>query len=420
MIQTGILKNGMRFVCDYMPDVETVTTKIIVKTGSRNEATKENGISHFLEHMAFKGTINRTAKQIAYDFENIGASFNAYTSKETTAYYSKNLKEYTEKAMEILVDMLDNSIFSDEELERERGVILQELAMTNDSPSDMIFEYFSNITFKNQPYGRSILGPAKNIKKFEKNDFLSYIEKNYRADNMVLSVAGNITFEEVERIANKYFIKSRSTKKTLLKEAMYTPGFFKKEKKLEQVQCAIGFEGISYYDKDRYKVAIMNRIFGSGMSSRLFQEIREIKGLCYSICSFNDATFDTGIFTIYTAVDPINTNKTIDAVVEEIKKMVDSGVSKEELERAKVKFKSSILMSLENTTSRASSNGNDILIYDKIITKEEIIEEINSINMNDVKSSLFRLISSSEPSVALYGKVKDTYDYEEIKEKFRV
>lgn len=419
MIQTGILNNGIRVVCDYMPDVETVTTKIIVKTGSRNETTNNNGISHFLEHMAFKGTTSRTAKQIAYDFENIGASFNAYTSKETTAYYSKNLKEYTEKAVEILVDMLDNSTFSDEELERERGVILQELAMTNDSPDDMIFEYFSKTAFKNQPYGRSILGPAKNIKKFTKEDFINHIENNYTANNMVLSVAGNITIDEVVKIANKYFIKQRKNKKLKLKEAKWTSGFFAKDKKLEQVQCIIGFEGISFYDKNKYKLSVMNHILGSGMSSRLFQDVRETKGLCYTICSFNDATFDTGAFMIYAGVDPANTNKAIDAIAEEIKKMV-SNVNKEELERAKVKLKSSILMSLESTTSRASNNGSDMLLYDKIISKEEIIEEIDGTTIEDVEEILRKIVSSSDPAVALYGKVKDVCDYEEIRKKFRL
>lgn len=419
MIQTGILKNGMRLVCDYMPDVETVTTKILVKTGSRNETAKENGISHFLEHMAFKGTSNRTAKQIANDFENIGANFNAYTSKETTGFYSKNLKEYTEKSLEILVDMLDNSTFSEEELERERGVILQELAMTNDTPSDVVFDYFSETTFKNQPYGKSILGPAKNIKRFCKDDFINYINKNYRADNMVLSVAGNITFEKMEKLANKYFTKKRSDKKTTFKEAKYTPGYFKKEKKLEQVQCLIGFEGMSYYDDDRYKMAVMNHILGSGMSSRLFQEVRETKGLCYSVCSFNDATYDTGIFTIYTAVDPINANKTIDAIAEEVKKMTKNGVTDEELNRAKIKFKSSILMSLENTNARASANGGDLLTHDRIISKEEIIDNINSITKNDVKNCLAKIIVGT-PSATLYGKVKEVYEYDEVKKKFKL
>ncbi len=418
MIQIGTLNNGIRVVCDYIPDVETVTTKIIVKAGSRNETTSNNGISHFLEHMAFKGTTTRSAKQIAYDFENIGASFNAYTSKETTAYYSKNLKDYTEKAVEILVDMLDNSTFDDEELERERGVILQELAMTNDSPDDMIFEYFSKTAFKNQPYGRSILGPAKNIKKFTKKDFQEHIENNYTANNMVLSVAGNITIDEVIKIANKYFIKERKNKIANLKEAKYTADFFAKDKKLEQVQCIIGFKGISFYDKSKYKVSVMNHILGSGMSSRLFQDIRETRGLCYSICSFNDATFDTGTFMIYTGVDPINTNKTIDAIAEEIKKMIDN-VNEDELKRAKVKLKSSILMALENTTSRASGNGSDILLYNRVINKEEIIQEIDSTNIKDVKENLEKIVTSSEPAIALYGKIKDVYDYDKIKEKFK-
>lgn len=418
MIQIGKLKNGIRIVNDYMPDVETVTIKILIKTGSRNENVSDNGISHFLEHMAFKGTKNRIAKQIAYDFESIGANFNAYTSKETTVYYSKNLKEYTEKALEILVDMIENSTFDSEELEKERGVILQELAMTNDTPDEIIFDYFSKTAFKNQSYGRSILGPAENIKKFTKTDFNNYINKNYTIENIVLSVAGNIKFEEIEKIANNYFNNEKnSNTNNGIEKAEFSSGFFKKEKDLEQVQCIIGFKGISFYDENKYILSVMNHIFGSGMSSRLFQEIRENKGLCYSICSFNDSTFDTGAFLIYTAVDPINTNKTIDAIAVEIKKMIEK-VNNEELERAKTKLKSAILMSLESTINRSSSNGSDLLLYDKIITKEEIINKINNTTTSDIKNMLKNIISSSEPTIALYGKIKDTYEYESVKSKF--
>jgi predicted Zn-dependent peptidase len=418
MIEVGELKNGIRIVNDYMPDVETVSTRIVVKAGSRNENAQNNGISHFLEHMAFKGTKNRTAKQIAYDFESIGASFNAYTSKEATVYYSKNLKEYTEGALEILVDMLENSTFEGEELEKERGVILQELAMTNDAPDDIIFDYCFNTAFKNQPYGRSILGPAKNIKKFGRNDFNDYINENYTNENIVLSVAGNMKFKDIEKIANKYFERKNRNKTTnVIKEAKYTGGFFKKEKDLEQVQCIIGFKGMSFNDKNKYKMLVMNHILGSGMSSRLFQEIRENKGLCYSVYSHNSATFDTGFFYIHTAIEPKNINKTIDAIVEEIEKMIDN-VSEDELTRAKVKIKSSILMGLESTSSRSGGNGSDLIFYNEIIPTEFIIEEINGTMANDVKNIL-RNVILGRPTVALYGKINGSYEYDNIINKFK-
>ncbi len=416
MIEIGQLKNGIRVVCDYMKDVETTTVEIFVNTGSRNENKKNNGISHFIEHMAFKGTENRNAKQIACDFEKIGASFNAYTSVETTAYYSKQLKEYTEKAIEILIDMIDNSTFSEEELEKERGVILQELAMTEDTPDEIIYDYYKQTAFSNQPYGRSILGPAENIKNFKKQDFLDYIDENYTADNIVLSVAGNITLDKVIDFANRYFKDRKQKRDAKIEDAKYTSGYFKKEKDLEQVQCIIGFKGISYNNKDKYKLSVMNHILGSSMSSRLFQEIRENKGLCYTIYSYNQFSSDIGSFEIYTGVEPININKTIDAIIEELKKATKS-IQKDELERAKIKLKSSILMGLESTSNRASSNGGDLLKYNKVIKEKEIIDDISSTSIEDVENILKQIISGT-PTVALYGKLSSVYDYEVIKGKF--
>lgn len=416
MIKVGELDNGIRVVNDYMGDVATTSIKIIVKTGSRNENISNNGISHFIEHMAFKGTENRSAKQIAYDFENIGASFNAYTSKDHTAYYSKQLKEYTENAFEILVDMIDNSIFDEEELERERGVILQELAMTNDTPDDIIYDYYSQTAFSNQAYGRSILGPAENISNFKKQDFLDYINRNYTVDNIVISVAGNVDFDKVIEIGNKYFSKKRSNEKINIEKAVYTPNYFFKKKELEQMQCIIGFEGLSYNDENKYKLSVMNHIFGSGMSSRLFQEVREKSGLCYTIYSYNDFTFDTGSFQIYTGVEPKNINKTIDNIVLVIKEMLNN-VKEDELNRAKIKLKSSLLMSLENTNSRASSNGLDLIKYNKIISEKDIIDNIDKTTIEDVKGIL-RTIVSKQPSIALYGSNDNVYSYDDIRGKF--
>lgn len=412
MITLSKLNNGITFVHDFMPDVETVSVKISVKTGSRNETIENNGISHFLEHMAFKGTTNRNAKQIAFDFESIGADFNAYTSKEITSYYSKTLKEYTEKSLEILVDMFENSIFDKEELERERGVILQELAMTNDTPDDIIYDYYQSAAFSNQAFGRSIIGTADNIKHFKKEDFLDYIEKNYTNENIVLSVSGNIDYQKMEDLANKYFSKNNSNKQKQIEKAHYTSGCFKKEKDLEQVQCIMGFEGLAANDNKKFIMSVMNHILGSGMSSRLFQEIREKRGLCYSIYSFNDATFETGSFQIYTAVEPDKVNQAIAAIVEELKMMTNT-VNTSELERAKVRLKSSILMSMENTNYRATRNANNLVFYGKIETPEEIINSINSVSIEDVKHLLKQIISE-KPTLALYGNISDSLEYDDF------
>lgn len=416
MIKTSKLDSGITFIHEYMPDVETVSMKILTKTGSRNETVDNNGISHFLEHMAFKGTTNRTAKQIAYDFESIGANFNAYTSKESTAYYSKVLKEYVEKSLDILVDMFENSTFDSIELEKERGVILQELAMTRDTPDDIIFDYYYSAAFHNQPYGRSIIGTEENIKKFQPNDFIKYMDEHYIAENVIFSVAGNVEFEKMADLANNYFKKYRNTNSPVLERASYDGGFFKKEKDLEQVQCILGFEGISCNDENRFVMSIMNHILGAGMSSRLFQEVRENKGLCYSIYSFNDATFETGSFQIYTAIEPKKVNDAIDAIILELKKMVDT-VNIDELERAKVKLKSSILMSLENTNVRATTNATNLVFHGKVETPKEIIDNINAASIEDIKI-LIKKIINTKPSLALYGNVKNSYEYDDLMIKF--
>ncbi len=413
MINPSKLNNGITFVHDFMPDVETVSIKITVKTGSRNETIENNGISHFLEHMAFKGTTNRNAKQIAFDFESIGADFNAYTSKEVTSYYSKTLKEYAEKSLEILVDMFENSVFDEEELERERGVILQELAMTNDTPDDIIYDYYQDTAFSKQAFGRSIIGTADNIKRFRKEDFLNYMKENYIAENIILSVSGNINYQEMEDLANKYFSKNNNNKQKQLEKAKYTGGCFKKEKDLEQVQCILGFEGLAANDNRRFVMSVMNHILGSGMSSRLFQEVREKRGLCYSIYSFNDATFETGSFQIYTAVEPNKVNQAIVAIIEELKNMTNT-VNTSELERAKVRLKSSILMSMENTNYRATKNANNLVFQNKIETPKEIIDKVNSVSIEDVENLLKKIISG-KPTLALYGNISDSLDYKDIK-----
>ncbi|MBM5782894.1 MAG: insulinase family protein, partial [Pelagibacterales bacterium] len=273
------LKNGLRIAADEMKDVETVSIGVFVNTGSRNESPEINGISHFLEHMAFKGTKKRTARQIAEEFEEIGGRINAYTSKEKTVYYVKVLKQHAEFAVEFLSDILQNSTFDKVELEKERGVILQEIAMTNDTPDDIIFDYFQETAYPNQALGRSILGPVKNIKKFNSQHFKDYIGQQYNYSNMALVAAGAIKEKDLVKYGEKYFNSLGKSKIKLAEAGKYKGGDFRKEKKLEQINLVIGFKGFSYNDPQYYKSQILAMILGGGMSSRLFQEVRENRGL---------------------------------------------------------------------------------------------------------------------------------------------
>ncbi len=401
------LKNGLRVAADQMKEVETVSIGVFVGTGSRNEIPKINGISHFLEHMAFKGTKTRNARQIAEEFENIGGRINAYTSKERTVYYVKVLKQHAEFAVEFLADILQNSTFDEAELEKERGVILQEIAMTNDTPDDIVFDYFQEKAYPDQALGRCILGPAKNIKKFTRQDFVDYVSKQYNYSNIAVVAAGNISQKDLVKYTEKYFnnLGEKSIKNP--EKANYGGGIYLKNKSLEQVNLVMGFKSLSYNDPDYYKVWLLANILGGGMSSRLFQEVRENLGLAYSVYAFNFNHIDCGIFGIYGGCSPDKVEKFIDATKKEIDK-VCSKITDEELQRAKTQFESGILMAKESTSSRMQKLGFDILSRNKIISEKEKLDKVSVVTKKDVinmATSLFK--SKNQASFAAIGKVKN-------------
>jgi predicted Zn-dependent peptidase len=419
MINIKKLKNGVTLVAEEFKEIDSVSIHILVKSGALNEIEKNSGISHFIEHLAFKGTERRDAKQIAMDFEDIGAHFNASTSKEATCYYAKVLKEYMEKALDILIDMLENSVFDEEELEKEREVILQELAINNDTPDDYVYDRFMETAFPKQQVGRSILGPAKNIKKFQRNDFREYISKNYTAENIIVSVCGNMNIEVVEKILNKLFQKTKSGKNAEVPDIKYVGGYYKKAKKLEQCKCMIGFEGLSYNNEKKSVLKVGNNIFGDSMSSRLFQELREKQGLCYGIGAYNQYYSNGGIFSIYVGTDAEKVNKSIDSIIEQCKIFADKGIDKEELERTKIQYKTTLAFGNESSNARASSNASDYARYKRIRTNEELMEKINSVTNNDVKDLFRKIFFGKEATVALYGNSDKAYDYETIKSKMK-
>ena len=399
-IQT--LKNDLRFAIDKMQDVQTVSIGVFVGTGSRNEDENNNGISHFLEHMAFKGTNTRNAIEIAEQFDDIGGRINAYTSKEKTVYYVKILKEDLEFAIEFLSDIIQNPTFDETEIERERGVILQELSMINDTPDDIIYDYFSQTAYPDQASGRSIIGSVQNIKKFNKQDFQNYISNQYNYSNIAVAISGNVDEEKSSKLIEKYFNNLSNKQPKKYQKSNYQGGIFSKEKDLEQLHLLIGFKGTSYLDDDFYTSQITSTILGGSMSSILFQEIREKLGLAYSIYAFNNAYDDCGYFAIYSAIEPNNANK----YCQSIKKILQSSkIDEKQLKRAKNQLKAGILMSQENTNSRCQKIGSNILSYNKIIDQKEIIEKINSINLKNVKEYLQKTTCSSTPTISQIGKI---------------
>jgi predicted Zn-dependent peptidase len=399
------LKNGLRISTDEMHEVETVSIGIFVHTGSRNEIESINGISHFLEHMAFKGTDTRSARKIAEDFEGIGGYINAYTSREKTVYYVKVLKEYAEYAVEFLSDIIQNSLFESKEIKKESTVILQELAMSIDTPDDIIFDYFQETAYPNQSIGRPIIGSKKNIKKFNRQDFINYINNYYSYENIVIAGAGNISHKNLTKWTEKYFNKLSQNKKIKLEKASYKGGSFLETKKLEQVHYLLGFHGVSYHDKNYYKSQILSLILGGGMSSRLFQKIREDQGLAYSIYSFNHSFNDSGIFGIYGGTSVEKINKMIDSISNELLKITKK-ISDEELKRAKTQFIASLKMSKESSSSRMQKLGSNILFFNKNYSDDEVIAKFKDIDIGEI-SDYAKNIFSTNSTVSVIGNVKE-------------
>lgn len=412
------LANGLRIATDEMKDVETVSIAVFVNTGSLNETEATNGISHFLEHMAFKGTKTRTARQIAEEFEGIGGKINAYTSKERTVYYVKVLKKYSEFAVEFLADILQESTFQQVEVDKERGVILQEIAMTNDTPDDIIFDYFSKVCYGSHPLGKSILGPAKNIKKFQRQDFITYIQNQYNYSNIAVVASGNIKEEDLVKYTKKHFTSLKKGKISKPAAAPYLGGDLRKQKDLEQINLLLGFEGFSATDKNYYCANALAMILGGGMSSRLFQGVRENLGLAYTIYAFNQSYKDSGVFGIYAGTTKDKVNKLIEATCEELKKVVTK-ISKAELGRVVTQYEASLLMLKESTNSRAQRLGSDILTYGRIISDEEVMEKISSITLANLRDISGKIFSSSKPSFAAIGKTSSIQDYSQIVKKVR-
>ena len=394
--------NGINVVTYSMEHVNSVTINVIVKVGSRYESEQESGISHFLEHMAFKGTNNRTATEIAIEFDTIGGHFNAYTSRENTVYYTKVLSQHTKQAMTILADILQNSVFSSDEITKEFNVISQEIAEVKDNPDDLVYEKFYKLAYPNQPLGRSILGTVENIAKFDKPAFTSYMSKHYTANNIVISIAGKINHDDAVHLVEQLFSSFSESEKRSCMTAQYKGGIEIIEKDLEQTTIALGFEGVSYSNIETfYHAQILSIIFGGGLSSRLFQKIREELGLAYSIGSWLNSYSDSGIFSIHAATDHSNVESVLNNINNEIDK-IRINISEEELIRAKSQIESNIYMAEERPEYKSEEIGKNFSIFGKYFTVKEVMKIINSTQNNDLVKSAEKIFSS-QPTLSIIG-----------------
>lgn len=403
------ISSGINVVTFNIPHVNSVSINVIVRVGSRYESQEESGISHFLEHMAFKGTTSRSAEKIAEEFDAIGGHFNAYTSREQTVYYTKVLEENFETAVDILADILQNSIFAQEDIKKELNVIIQEMAGINDNPDDLVYEKFYSLAFKDQSIGRSILGDAKILAKFKKDNFLNFMAKHYTADNIFIGIAGNIKHEKAVKLSEKYFIKFPQLTTKQLSQANYAGGFEYIPKKLEQTSVALGYKSVPYTNIENfYHSQILSVILGGGLSSRLFQKIREDLGLAYSVGSFNSSYYDSGIFSIYAGTDHSNVQKLLDNLLIETTK-IQEHINEKELERAKSQIKANILMAEERPEYKSEEIAKNFALFGRYFSTDEVLDTIMKTTTDNLTESA-KKIFNSKPTLAIVGELSKTVE----------
>ena len=403
------LSNGLTLLSYNMPYLKSVAINLIVKVGSRYETLKQSGIAHFLEHMAFKGTAKRSARNIAEEFDAIGGNFNAYTGKEQTVYHAKVLKEHTYIALEILSDILQNSVFNPEDIEKEREVIRQEMFQTEDNPDELAYENLYKTAFKDQPLGRSILGTEDSIADFSKQSFQNFTLQHYGANNLFLSIAGNLEGINIQRYAEQLFSQIQNYSVTNSEPAIYTGGYKFCEKDLEQTNIAIAFKSFSYTNLQKYyHTQILSLIFGGGFSSRLFQRIREDLGLAYMIGSSNSSYADIGLFSIYAATSSEKSSLLIGGIAEEIKKITED-ISIEELNKAKAQIKASILMAEEKPAYKSEEIGKNFAIFGRYTPLNEVVELIMSSKINNI-TEIAKQIFCASPTLSIVGTKNAEYD----------
>lgn len=407
------LPNGLRVVTRQMKDTGAVSMYFYTGVGSKHESESQMGISHFLEHMAFKGTKTRNAQEIAEQFDDIGGLINAYTSRENTVYYAKVLQNDFAKGFEIMADIILNSVFNENEIESERGVILQEIAMSRDVPEEMIFDSFYEVAYPGQSIGHNILGTEKTVNTISRDNIVNFVNDNYFPENIVVSVAGNINHEHVVDIVNKYMPMQKTGKKSPVIKSSYKGGDFRLAKDTEQTQILLGLGGVSLFDEDMYTSQVLSLIAGGGMSSRLFQEVREKRGLAYTVSTSSSSYEDSGVFKIYAATAHDKVNEFINVTCKEMRGILN-GIGEKELNRAKAQAKSGIIMAMESSGFFASEIGMQIMSYDKIIEMETIIEKIENISSKDVLNLLDKILKT-KPTVCILGEVKNILEYDEVK-----
>lgn len=384
MIKKYTCQNGVRIVLEQIPTVRSVAIGVWIGTGSRNENPENNGISHFLEHMFFKGTKTRSAREIAESFDSIGGQVNAFTSKEYTCYYAKVLDNHAQYALEVLADMFFNSTFDSEELNKEKNVVNEEIKMYEDTPDDIVHDLLSQAVYGDHPLGYPILGTEETLQSFTGEKLEQYMHDTYRPENVVISIAGNVP-ESFINNAEKFFGSYEASKEKMEYEK---PTFHatqaSRKKETEQAHLCLGFEGLQIGHSDVYSLIVLNNVLGGSMSSRLFQEVREQRGLAYSVFSYHSAYRDSGMVTIYGGTGANQLGVLYETIQDTLGKLRADGITEKELNNSKEQLKGSLMLSLESTNSRMSRNGKNELLLRRHRSLDEIVEQIDQVTKDSV------------------------------------
>ncbi len=411
-VRITTLPNGFRVATDRMDSVETTSLGVWSGIGTRHEPPEHNGVAHLLEHMAFKGTTRRSARDIVVEIEDVGGFLNAYTGREQTAFYAKVLAEDTNLAVDILADLLQNSVFDADELVRERAVVLQEIGQAEDTPDDIIFDHFQEVAFPGQAMGRPVLGKAEIVRDLPRDVVANYMASRYRADRMVLAASGRLDHDALVDLALKLFDKLPTGASVAPEPARYGGGDKRAQRDLEQVHLVLGFDGVGYDDPDYYVAAVLSQLLGGGMSSRLFQEIREKRGLVYSIHSFTGTYQDGGIFGIYAGTGEDEVTELLPVVCDELQK-VTTDMSANEVARAAAQLKAATLMSREKPSSRCEQLASQLLIYGRPVPPAEVVARIDAVTVPDLARLAQRLFAS-KPCLTALGPVERVMPYDAL------
>jgi predicted Zn-dependent peptidase len=418
-VRLSRLPSGLTVVTHAMDHLESAALGIWVAAGSRSEREDEHGLSHLLEHMAFKGTSKRSAIEIAEEIEAVGGEVNAATSVETTSYYARVLKADVPLALDILSDILRNSLFDAEELAREQHVIVQEIGAALDQPEDRVYDLFAEAAYPGQPIGRTILGTAETVRSAGRPMLANYLERHYRGPEMVISAAGAVDHDRLVALAAEHFADFPAEAAPHPVAAVYRGGDVRESRDLMETQIMLGFEGRPYSSADFHTAQILAAIMGGGMSSRLFQEVREKRGLCYSIYAFHWSFSDTGMFGVHTATGPEDVADLMPVLIGELERAAGD-IDEKELKRARAQLRAGLLMTLESPAGRAGQIARQILLFGRLIPVEELVEKIEAITVVNVRNLAENIFTGSAPTLSVVGPVNGALDRERIAERLGV